>query len=83
MLPWLFLIPDDEWISPQQFEPIVSSISTCIPVYKIVPVGVPVGTGKNVMAEILSHHNIASSSITWIFKSPALLAVYVYIRQLL
>ena len=33
MLPWLFLIPDDEWISPQQFEPIVSSISTCIPVY--------------------------------------------------
>jgi hypothetical protein len=33
MLPWLFLIPDDEWISPQQFRPIVSSISTCIPVY--------------------------------------------------
>lgn len=32
-LPWLFGLPDDEWISPQQFEQIMSTEDSCVPVY--------------------------------------------------
>lgn len=32
-LPWLFGIPDDEWISPQQFEQIISTEDSSVPVY--------------------------------------------------
>lgn len=32
-LPWLFVIPDDEWISPKQMEQVVDLKSSFIPVF--------------------------------------------------